>query len=312
MNEINTTFLKLSKRAETVSNEYLVKTFVNVGPLLTILLNKDHEILYGRRGTGKTHALNFLKDIVFKNGDIPIYIDLRTIGSNGGIFSDSNLSLKERATRLLIDTISLIINEIVDFVIVDPSDRFDLSKISPITDKVWNSITQIKIDSEIEKTESLEEKINNSSTKERAFKISPETVEFSAGRKKELSTEDAKATTTKTIGKEEHRVHFSSVFSNLQELTKALKIDIWIIFDEWAEIPQDLQPYLSEMLRRTMLPNNAFVIKIGAIEQRTKMSILDSISNRIGIEIGADIAATQNLDEYMVFDNDEEKSINFF
>ena len=74
MNEINTTFLKLSKRAEIVSNEYLVKTFVNVGPLLTILLNKDHEILYGRRGTGKTHALNFLKDSVLKNGDIPIYI----------------------------------------------------------------------------------------------------------------------------------------------------------------------------------------------------------------------------------------------
>jgi hypothetical protein len=42
------------------------------------------------------------------------------------------------------------------------------------------------------------------------------------------------------------------------------------------------------------------------------MSIYDAAGNRIGIEVGADIAACQNLDEYMVFDNDEERAKEFF
>lgn len=91
MNEINNTFLKFTKRSETLDINYLVKTFVNVGPLFTILSNKEHEIIYGRRGTGKTHALLNLKSKINEEGGIPVYIDLRTIGSNGGIFSDSSI-----------------------------------------------------------------------------------------------------------------------------------------------------------------------------------------------------------------------------
>ena len=119
MNEINNTFLKFSKRSETLDIDYLVKTFVNVGPLFTILSNKEHEIIYGRRGTGKTHALLNLKSSINDADEISVYIDLRTIGSNGGIFSDSSISVVERATRLLIDTISFIVSNIVDTVRLD-------------------------------------------------------------------------------------------------------------------------------------------------------------------------------------------------
>ena len=48
MNEINNTFLKFSKRSETLDIDYLVKTFVNVGPLFTILSNN----YYIRKKTG--------------------------------------------------------------------------------------------------------------------------------------------------------------------------------------------------------------------------------------------------------------------
>lgn len=311
MNEINNIFLKLSKRAETLDSDYLVKTFVNVGPLFTILSNKEHEIIYGRRGTGKTHALLYLNDSL-KESDISIYIDLRTIGSNGGIFSDSNISIKERASRLLIDTISFVIEKVIDHVIEDDKGIFDLSKISPLADRVWESISEIKIESEIEKTETVEFNDSQIQSKSRGFEVSPKEISYSRKKDESNEIEDKKSTETRIKGNLEHRIHFASLFKNLKQLTNELNKDVWIIFDEWAEIPQELQPYLAELLRRTILPNSSFTVKIAAIEQRTNMSITDSNSNRIGIEIGADIATTQNLDEYMVFDNDEEKSKVFF
>ncbi|MEN2436802.1 hypothetical protein AAH994_15410, partial [Weeksellaceae bacterium A-14] len=312
MNEINNTFLKFSKRSETLDINYLVKTFVNVGALFTILSNKEHEIIYGRRGTGKTHALLNLKSNIADNDEISVYIDLRTIGSNGGIFSDSSISVVERATRLLIDTISFIVTNIVDTVILDEKGKYDLSKVSPIADKIWDSISEIKIESEIEKTENKEENSTDSSQKNRKLEISNKGVSYGQEKQTGVASVEKKTIETKIKGISEHRIHFASLFSNLKELTQELKTDVWILIDEWAEVPQELQPYLAELLRRTILPNSNFVLKIAAIEQRTNISFSDANSNRIGIEIGADIATTQNLDEYMVFDNDEEKSKEFF
>lgn len=72
--EINTAILKMKKRAEKYSTEQLVNTFVDVGPLFVILMNTDHQILYGRRGTGKTHVLTYLCSQIKENNNCPIYI----------------------------------------------------------------------------------------------------------------------------------------------------------------------------------------------------------------------------------------------
>lgn len=312
MNDINNTFLKLSKRAETNDLEYLVKTFVNNGPLFTILSNKDHEILYGRRGTGKTHALAYLSDSLNLKSEIIVTIDLRTIGSNGGIFSDNSIPIKERATRLLIDTFSFIIDSIVDTVINDNAGKYNLSKISPIADLLWDSVTQIVVEGAIEIAE--KSTTNDSTSQESKFggEISIDKFSLSGSSGKERKSNTSKETSTKQEGRQYHRINFSSVYKHLQTLSQELNTHIWIIFDEWAEVPQDLQPFLAELIRRTILPNTGITVKIAAIEQRTNLSYIDNVGNRIGIEIGADIAASQNLDEYMVFDNDEERAKVFF
>lgn len=312
MNEINNTFLKLSKRAETNDIEYLVKTFVNIGPLFTILSNKDHEILYGRRGTGKTHAMAYLSDSLRNKNNLVISIDLRTIGSNGGIFSDNFIPLKERATRLLIDSFSYINDAIIDHVINDESEQFNLARVSPMADRLWDSISEIQIGDEVEINKIVTQKDQTVDSSNLGIFVTSKKF----GLETKLSDEKSAGSTTskaeKRQGLENHRVNFSSVFKNLQELINELGVHTWIIFDEWAEIPQDLQPYLAEMIRRTILPNNNITVKIAAIDQRTNLSVFDTTGNRIGIEIGADIAASQNLDEYMVFDNDEEKAKTFF
>jgi len=107
---------------------------------------------------------------------------------------------------------------------------------------------------------------------------------------------------------------FGQVGRDLGEFIKELSGKrVWILLDEWSEVPIDLQPYLADLLRRTVFPVQGVSVKIAAIEQRTSFRIHDETSGGyIGIEIGADIAASLNLDEYMVFDNDAQKAGHFF
>lgn len=62
MDDTKKVLLLLPKRAETSERSALVETFVDSGSLLTLLSSKDHQIIYGRRGTGKTHALLYLHE----------------------------------------------------------------------------------------------------------------------------------------------------------------------------------------------------------------------------------------------------------
>jgi Cdc6-like AAA superfamily ATPase len=89
--KLNKALLRLSKRAESVDRQKLVETFVDTGALVTLLTTKDHQLIYGRRGTGKTHALLYLSETVRAKEDLAIYIDMRTIGSTGGIYADSSI-----------------------------------------------------------------------------------------------------------------------------------------------------------------------------------------------------------------------------
>ncbi|WP_461449731.1 ORC-CDC6 family AAA ATPase [Mucilaginibacter sp.] len=312
MNLINNTFLKLSKRAETYDFDHLVKTFVDIGPLFTILSNRDHEILYGRRGTGKTHALAYLNNQKEQEGEIVINIDLRTIGSNGGIFSDSSIPVNQRATRLLIDTIAYIHDGIIDFVINDTSDYFDLSRISPISDTLADSISDIQVSGDVEISTSNEQSNKESDKTKTGAKVDLKNIGLNFDNEIFTEKSDKQGYSIKRQGREYNRVHFSSVYTHFAALSQELKKHVWIIFDEWSEVPLDIQPYLSELIRRTILPNRLITVKIAAIEQRADFALYYPDQSRIGIEVGADVAASQNLDEYMVFDNDEEKSKEFF
>jgi hypothetical protein len=66
----------------------------------------DHQVLFGRRGTGKTHALRYLEGIVGSGGNVPVYVDLRTVGSPEGLFLGEVVHPTERAARLLVDMLT--------------------------------------------------------------------------------------------------------------------------------------------------------------------------------------------------------------
>lgn len=63
-------FMRIQRRSEKAAPEILRKTFVDVGPLTTLLSITDNQTLFGRRGTGKTHVLQFLGSKQRENGNL--------------------------------------------------------------------------------------------------------------------------------------------------------------------------------------------------------------------------------------------------
>lgn len=304
---INSAIFEIAKRSEKKSREYLVSSFVDVGPLFSLLKTQDNQILYGRRGTGKTHIFNYVLDDIEKQGNVGIYIDMRNVGSNGGLYSDNTISLSERASRLLIDTFATIHDQILDYVFNhEYLEDIDRSKIAPILENFNEAIHQIRVTGEVEIATRNETSAEY--TQEMEFNLSPSPfMGFHDGGKEY----DASFSEKQVRGIELHRVHFPTLSVLLKDLLTSLSNrTLWILFDEWAEVPIDLQPYLADLLRRTLFPVTGIIVKIAAIERRTNIKTDNGLSY-IGIEIGAELSSL-NLDEFMVFDNNSDKSKEFF
>lgn len=310
--EINKKLIAFVKRAEKIESELLVQSFVNVGPLLSVLTAKDNQIIYGRRGTGKTHTLIYLSDYIIKKNNISIYIDMRNIGSSSSIYSDPKIPIQERAARLLIDTLNLFHDALIEESI-KPDTDLDLSIVSPLLDNLSESISKISIIGTVEAIDEASKQYSNSTKTSDTFELTNKSFSYKDGEEENNSRTQADKSSKKRIGEETHIIKFGQVGSIMREIAKNINgKEIWLLLDEWSSIPMDLQPYLADLLRRTLFPIRNLVVKIAAIETRSKFRISISNDDYLGIELGADASVDLSLDDFMVFDNDEEQSIAFY
>jgi hypothetical protein len=144
--QINTALIGIARRAETVETGILVDTFVNVGPLLTVLSSRNHQIVFGRRGTGKTHALIYMLEKKRSKGNVGIFVDLRTIGSSGGLYGDTGVPLPERGTRLLLDVLADFHRHILQACL---DGHLDLARFAPVLDGLAAASSQVVIVGEV-------------------------------------------------------------------------------------------------------------------------------------------------------------------
>lgn len=312
MRATNTVLLKLAKRAETYDRQHIIDSFVDVGPLFTLLSNPDNQILFGRRGTGKTHVLGFLASEIQRRGAIAIQLDMRTIGSTGGIYSDPKLSLAERATRLLADALCAIHDRILTEALAK-AEEYDLSVLGPLLDNFIDASTSVVVEGTIEVAD--EQSSSHAATDTTKAEVTASLTEIKGlvGLGTEAKVQAGEERRTKRTGTERLRVRFGPVGREFERLVHTLpQSQLWLVLDEWSEIPLDLQPYLADLLRRTILPVRGVTVKIAAIEQRCHFRIPDPAVGHIGIEIGADAAASISLDEFLVFDNNPDLAKRFF
>lgn len=150
---LNIALMRMPRRAEVVDPSILAQTFVNVGPLVNLLQARDHQVLYGRRGTGKTHALLYLASTVESSGDWSLNVDLRQVGSATGVYSDSAIPIAERAGRLLLDTMATVHSHLVDLVLAAAeAEDLDFSAAMTAVDKLADAITQVRVRGNVELT----------------------------------------------------------------------------------------------------------------------------------------------------------------
>ena len=110
-----------------------------------------------------------------------------------------------------------------------------------------------------------------------------------------------------------HRVHFGSVGASFNKLIPSLPGQrLWVIMDEWSHVSMDLQPLLADLIRHCLLPVPGITVKFAAIETRTAFRLDRGDGAYMGIEVGADVTADIDLDEFMVFTTAGDSAMEFF
>jgi DNA helicase HerA-like ATPase len=152
---INTAIARLLRRAEIEDPATLAETFVDVNALFARLSSRDSQVIFGRRGTGKTHALKYLAENLRSQGETVIYLDLRLLGSSGGIYTDSGVPLEEAGTRLLVDVLQGIYDALLDQALAGSASKtsdgdFLLSRL----EKLGDAVGEVQIVGEVEERQS--------------------------------------------------------------------------------------------------------------------------------------------------------------
>lgn len=203
-------------------------------------------------------------------------------------------------------------SELLDAV-VDDSFDLNLAEVGPVLDALAEATTEVRVRGAVREEHATEATDRKSAGSQFKLGLSPKGIDGRASTK--FSTEASVRTEHRTLREVniEHRVHFGRVGAAIHQLTSVLRGKrAWLLLDEWSVVPLELQPYLADLLRRAVFPATSISVKIGAIERRSRFQIHLDGSEYIGIELGGDASADLNMDDFMVFDNDEEKAVSFF
>ena len=298
---------RIPKRAEQSAEGDLRSTFADSG-VGSALNSVDHQIIYGRRGTGKTHALRYLSSTLKRNDNISIFIDLRTVGSPEGIFDPESVSSVVRTSRVLVDVLRHIHDSILEAALDDSCLTGDTMFVDAL-DEFLSASTSVRVDGHVESAQQAGTVTSEGGAAKVA--LGGSRAGFEATGQSSQSSEATASLLRK--GEEKFTLNFTDVARALRKLASSLSAHhIWILFDEWTSLPREVQPYFAAFLQRCLLPLDGFTVKIAAIEQQAVFRSQLANGQIIGIEVGADMAANLNLDDYMVFEQDEQRSRDFF
>jgi hypothetical protein len=289
----------IPQRSEKQSDtQKLVEAFVDPG-ILPQLESINSQIVYGRRGTGKTHVLRVLESsLKADQRNCVVYVDARTFGSTSQ-FTDINVPLASRCTSLFRDLLGEIYNALLDFVVRQEGPDVDkaLEEVSHFGIAATESVAERRQDSSADR-QTL--KTSNKNGFEAEVGTSP-SMSFSAGADRANEIE----TTSSYKFEYSNKVVFPSVSSPLKSILRIYDAQLYVLLDEWSSLPVDVQPYLAEFIRRSFLPVANVAVKIGSLEYRSQFGV-NTANGVIGFEMGADISAFLDIDDYYVYDRNPE------
>jgi hypothetical protein len=302
---LNILSMRIAKNAASMDPIKAKKTFAALGDIVSYLEIPEHQVIFGRRGSGKTHALRFLAEQVRESQDIPVYMDMRQIGSSGGMYGDPRVPLPERATQLLMDIVQQV-HESLFSIATEPDDD-TYSGIVPVLDRLAEAAGEVQVigDMEIESTDV------SKSTAERGVEINLSLAPPKVAWKDVDGNTESVERGSRSIVRGRQRPHlvFGALAYAWRQLSQELgAMRVWLLLDEWTTLPIDVQPLLADLLRRAFLPLNNVVVKIGAVERTARFEERYADGDYTGIELGADITTTISIDEYLSAGADQDSA----
>ena len=307
---VHKAFIGFSLRAEKTNERVLVNTFVDSAPLIDVMSAANNQIIYGRRGTGKTHALKVVADSVERKGETAVFIDLRAVGSNTSIYNDTTKTIAARAAQLISDVLQSVLGSLYEIAVNALDTHPHPEQVTIRLDDLQKAISEVRITGVVE-NEATD--VAGGSGKLSAGLTASTKDGLGGSLGAEAGGNASRTIRSKESGTETLHLDFANIQSALEGLVQVAGVSrLWLMIDEWSEVPLELQPYLADLFRRTCLPARNLIVKIAAIEHRSNFSLRIKRGEYIGFELGADVTANLNLDDFLVFEADEARSIQFF
>lgn len=296
----------IARRAERMDSEGAVESFYDCN-IISHLNNLNHQIIQGRRGTGKTHTLFVLKHNLESEKCHCIYFDCKTTGSAASI-SDKQLPENHRSIQLIRDFLFNLYGNFFNYFRDDLNDNSE-PRHSEIADllKILYSECHAK-DNTINSYEHME---SNTLTQSKtmhgsaSFSLSSTpTADLESSKNMQHGQESEAG--HKTSGITYRKITFPNIFHCLNRLAEVTGKDFVILIDEWSNIPTEIQPHFAEFLRCCFIPNPHTTLKIAVVRGRTKYCIRND-DTIYGLEIGPDINVEMDLDDLYMCDKDPPK-----
>lgn len=284
----------------------------------------DNQIIWGRRGTGKTHLLKAFTQMINEEQNeykLAYYISCDNIKMETPVnmtFNDDMQRMKYFARETFKAFLINVVEQIIDsyqsritgkyrYIDKDEQQRKDIQK---KTDDCLTRLLEISttgVPRIIETSEKKSINVSYQKTSEKGGGIEGEvsipnligSIKGFFSRNKRSKGEDLE--TSEIEQKIEYNFSFLEIQKEIRKLVEALQIDmLYICIDELWLIDDknniSFQPMFLDYLRRTFFKQRGVSIKIASIRETAKLNNKTAATTYYGLQSGHDIVELANLD----------------
>ena len=338
------------KKAERLPDDSFLELFIG-SDVLRSMESPDNQIIWGRRGTGKTHLLKAFVQKINDDGSnksMAFYVSCDKISIDsplGANFTSDHEKMKVFARNTFICFLNNLMEQIVDtyesllhwkdFYREYDEDILQAIK-NDVESQLYNLLENcsygipiaIEKQKEVVESNKEEEQREKNTLIEASVGISyPRNIATSIKGKRNKEHKNIKnmSHTKEVKSKEVYAFNLSETRAILENLVEALNIDmLYVCIDELWLIDQkgelSLQPLFLEYIRQAFLSSSKISVKIASIREVTKLSSKAIAENNFGLQSGHDIIELINLDTKYITKKDRithyknilYKRINYF
>lgn len=302
--------------------------------VLTDLLKHEHQIIFGRRGTGKTitfkaftHYINAIQDNTYLacwysrlDNIIPNRIELKNNTDVNEIIAIAIKKYLSKFLRFLYDKFALIENQYSAGYNRDVFDEKRLEKIIELMIKLEEIIEEGTKKPELisENEYSLDEKetkgsidvgIDTSKGFEKFWNIISFGLSKSKNKSKKIGIKREKAYI--------YQLDIDEIRDLLDEIVITMNMEnIYICIDEFTQIDRDfsfsIQTQVAQIIKQLFFNSSVFVVKIASVWNESRMQKRQVDGVREGIELGQDIFYSNCLHFDTMFSHNNDFAFGFF